>query len=136
MYSIFTNIINEFTKPATTNALFKAFVFVIGCFLVGVKDQGPFLFKEEAEVYKLKYEVEAENNNTPLEKIICNKAKEPSQCKFAKYKYENMNSYNSLFIAIMDLIHTIVIILGGLCIASFVLRFICPSPESTAKSNS
>ena len=111
-----------------TKALFQAFVVLAGCFLIGAKDQGAFLYKEESTAYELKFKVEAANNNIELNKIDCLKLQSGvSDCNFAKYKIRTIESYTKAFIAVMDVIRWFLIISGGLCLASFLTRPMAPS---------
>lgn len=118
----FERLFKIFVDERTTKALFQATVVLAGAFLLGVKDQGPFLFEKEASAYELKFKIE-EKTGKSLEEIDCSGLNQGvADCRLAKYKMKTVGSYTSAFLAIMDLIRVFLIICGAGALASFVLR--------------
>ncbi|SRR5690554_529008 len=129
-------LLKIFVDQRTTKALFQATVVLAGAFLLGVKDQGPFLFEKEASAYELKFKIE-EKVGKPLSEIDCSSIKQgAADCRLAKYKMETIGSYTSAFMAFMDLIRIFLIICGAGALASFILRpaFVEAEPEIEAEA--
>ena len=111
-----------FVDRRTTKAFFQATVVLASAFLVGVREQAPFLFEQELSAYELKFDIE-EKAGAPLGKIDCSALEQGvAECRLAQYKVENIESYTFAFMAVMDLIRFILILCGAGAIASFLLR--------------
>lgn len=130
----FDRLFKIFVDKRTTKALFQATVVLAGAFLLGVKDQGPFLFEKEASAYELKFQLE-ERVGAALEDINCLELEQDvADCRLAKYKMKTVGSYTSAFMAIMDLIRIFLIICGAGALASFVLRPALADEDSESAS--
>lgn len=127
----FDRLFEVFVDKRTTKALFQATVVLAGAFLLGIKDQGPFLYEKEASAYELKFQLE-EKVGAPLEDINCSELDQGiADCKLAKYKMEIVGSYTSLFMEVMELIKIFLIICGAGALASFVMRPAFPEKTET-----
>jgi len=121
-------LIKNFVQEKTTKALFQASVILAGCFLIGTKDQGTFVYKEEMSAYELKFKIEAENEHTPITNIDCkNITKNSGICLLAQHKLKMLESYTDTSIAILKVIYTLLFICSAGFLFSFLLRPLMPT---------
>ncbi|MEH6642802.1 hypothetical protein [Vreelandella glaciei] len=130
----FDRLFKIFVDRRTTKAFFQASVVLAAAFLIGIKDQGPFLFEKEASAYELKFKIE-EREGASLEDINCSELEnDVADCRLAKYQMETVGSYISAFMSIMNLIRIFLIVCGAGALASFVMRPAIEDEESEAGS--
>ncbi len=110
-----------FVKEKTTKALFQASVILAGAILIGAKDVGSFLYKEEISAYEKIYKVEEKNSGISIHKLICSSLKSGiAECKLAQHQFDVLKTYNFAFAGILKAIYTLFII----CFAGFIISFL------------
>jgi len=117
------HLIEIFVQPKTTKALFQAAVVLGSAFIIGAKDQGAFLYKEEMVAYEAKFQYEEKANVEDLSKIDCSAQKEyVADCKLAQHKMKSIQSVTNAFVAVMHLIYVFFVFTSAGSIASFLLK--------------
>lgn len=123
IFDYFNQIILMFVQPRTTKALFQASVVLASAFIIGAKDQGAFLYKEELAAYEARYSYEEKEKVDDLTKIDCSERESNiAECKIAKHRFNTMQSGLNFFLELMGLIYGIFVLTSGGCVASFLLQ--------------
>ena len=126
----FMYLLSVFVQPQTTKALFQAAVILGSAFVIGAKDQGAFLYKEEIAAYEAKFKYEEEAKVKELDSVDCYKQKEHvADCKLAKHKMASIQGATKAFLAVMQLIYVFWVFTGAGSVASFLLRPLFPGSE-------
>ena len=100
--------------------IFKGGVALLGVFLIGISQAFPILLDHEYEARKLQYEVEAREGKS-LDDIDCEKIKDRSKCKLAKYKNTAVSSTAKLALNFVFLCFYVGITLIFISVIGFVL---------------
>ncbi len=124
-------LIEIFVQPNTTKALFQAAVVLGSAFIIGAKDQGAFLYKEEMAAYEVKLKYEEKAKVEDLSKVDCLKQKEYiADCKLAQHKINSIQGITKVFMAVMHLIYMFFVFSSAGSIASFFLRPLFSNSEA------
>lgn len=101
-------------------SLFKASIFLMGCFLVALSQAGTILYDKDLNAYKSQFSIEAALNK-PLETIDCLGLLQTQrvECLMAKHEIKILNSSVGLLGVIIRLIFVLSLVSGALSVIGF-----------------